>query len=79
MCQHHFDAEATNIHHKKGMSKLEYDKEVPFYNELEKITGTTNDNVPQKTIGDLTTYAESDDWKHLPKYDDIMQNEIVDY
>ena len=75
LCQHHFDAEATSIHHKKG----EYDKEVPFYNELEKITGTTNENVPQKTIGeDLTTYTESDDWKHLAKYD-LMRNEIVDY
>ena len=68
LCQHHFDAEATNIHNQKGMSTLEYDGEVPFYNELEKITGTAHENVPQKQFGEeLTTYAESDDWKQLPK------------
>ena len=79
LCQHHFDAEVTNLHNNKGMSNLEYDKEVPFYNELEKITVTMNENVSEKQLSEnSTTYAESDEWKQLAKYD-LMRNEIVNY
>ena len=64
LCQNHFDVESTNIHHNKEMSMLEYDKEVPLYNELEKLTATTNTSAKEQMITvaeDNINYAESDD------------------
>ena len=63
------------------MSVLEYDKEVPFYNELKTVatTLTTSKNEQNVTVAEEQyTYAESDDWKLLNKYD-LMLNKNVDY
>ena len=60
---------------------LEYDKEVPFYNELEKLTTNTNTSAKEQRVSvaeKKLIYAESDDWKELPRYD-LMLNENVDY
>ena len=81
LCQKHFNAEATNIHLNNDMSVVQYETEVPFYNELETepttSTKVTNEpNVP--SYEEEYTYAESDDWKRLSKYD-LMSNKTVDY
>ena len=58
---------------------LEYDKDVPFYNELEKLTTNTSAKEQRVSVAEKKfTYTESDDWIELPRYD-LMLNENVDY
>ena len=81
LCQEHFDGEVKKIHNNNVMSTLEYDREVPFYNELDKLPTKTIASGKEQRVSaseDIITYSESDDWKELPRYD-LMLNENVDY
>ena len=63
------------------MSTVEYDREVPFYNELEKLPTKTIASGKEQRVSaseDIITYSKSDNWKQLPRYD-LMLNENVDY
>ena len=79
LCQEHFDGEVEKIHNNNIMLTVEYEREVPFYNELEKLPTKTIASVKEQRVSeDIITYSESDDWKELPKYD-LMLNENVGY